>query len=362
LSDSSESQADTESEILSKVLKKKISRREAISTIGKAAIGVGVVAVAAVGGYEYLASQTPGVGPAASSTTSSASSTTSASSSSAVVTSKTLKYLKGGSLNLLDIQTLQPSLDYHVTLGGEQLYNELQGKLTEFDDSGNIVPFMADSWSTPDGGMTWVFKLKQGVKWSDGHDFTSDDVKFNFDRLAALKSKTGFYPTLTGATVVDKYTVQVNNTKPLNFPSIAATDRAGTLMPKLADSVINPNGDDPWGKNYFSKNVVGTGPFMLSAHIYNVSDVAVKNPYYWEKDADGNQLPYLGQVTRFVQTDATTRYQQGKAGQYNAVTAVPTAFWDEVKASSDWSLQSIPSNNYAQSTSTFLTQRVPYKT
>src|SRR5262249_21761210 len=56
-------------------------------------------------------------------------------------------------------------------------------QLVRFDADMTAVPELAESWQISPDGLTWTFKLRQGVKFHDGQEFTSADVKFSFDRL-----------------------------------------------------------------------------------------------------------------------------------------------------------------------------------
>src|SRR5499426_568185 len=59
----------------------------------------------------------------------------------------------------------------------------MYSQLVRFDPDMTPTPELAESWSISPDGLTWTFKLRQGVKWHDGQEFTSADVKFSFDRL-----------------------------------------------------------------------------------------------------------------------------------------------------------------------------------
>ncbi|HYB70096.1 MAG TPA: ABC transporter substrate-binding protein, partial [Candidatus Bathyarchaeia archaeon] len=59
------------------------------------------------------------------------------------------------------------------------MYNQL----VRFDENMTPTPDLAESWETSKDGTVWTFKLRQGVKFHDGQEFTSADVKFSFDRL-----------------------------------------------------------------------------------------------------------------------------------------------------------------------------------
>src|SRR5438876_11337763 len=63
-------------------------------------------------------------------------------------------------------------------------------QLVRFEPDMTPVPELAESWQISPDGLTWTFKLRQGVKFHDGQEFTSADVKFSFDRLLE-KSQSG---------------------------------------------------------------------------------------------------------------------------------------------------------------------------
>src|SRR5216110_2235649 len=63
-------------------------------------------------------------------------------------------------------------------------------QLVRFEPDMTPVPELAESWQVSPDGLTWTFKLRQGVKFHDGQEFTSADVKFTFDRLLE-KSASG---------------------------------------------------------------------------------------------------------------------------------------------------------------------------
>ena len=85
--------------------------------------------------------------------------------------------------------------------------------LLRYDPQGNLVPWLAESFSMSPDGKLWTFNLRKDVKWSNGDDLTSDDVKFSFERFISDDSKSPWSPlhrqTVDHIETPDKYTVQV---------------------------------------------------------------------------------------------------------------------------------------------------------
>ena len=77
------------------------------------------------------------------------------------------------------------SLDPHFasTEASFQVLNNVLDTLTFFDDQMNLIPWLAESWSRSDDGLTWTFNLRDGVTFSNGRAMTADDVVWSFNRL-----------------------------------------------------------------------------------------------------------------------------------------------------------------------------------
>src|SRR5438094_7198596 len=114
----------------------------------------------------------------------------------------------GGTLKLLAKAaggTLDPQVNY--TLQYWQLYQATYDGLLGFTKAGGnsaftVVPDLAESLPKPtNGGKTWVFKLRKGIKFSDGKPVTVNDVVASLQRIFKVKSPTsgGFYAGIVGA-------------------------------------------------------------------------------------------------------------------------------------------------------------------
>ena len=96
--------------------------------------------------------------------------------------------------------------------GKEFMYDSL----LEWDKDLNIKPALAETWETPDD-KTWIFRLRKGVKFHDGKELDSEDVKYSFEMQAnppppgSIKT---YYPKIASIDLPDKYTVKLNMSGP----------------------------------------------------------------------------------------------------------------------------------------------------
>jgi peptide/nickel transport system substrate-binding protein len=158
-----------------------------------------------------------------------------------------------------------------------------------------LLPGLAISWENPDP-LTYIFHLRKGVKWHNGQEFTSEDVKFSFDRI--LDPKVGspiakIFKTVQKIEAPDKYTVKITlkDTFP-DFLRYAAFIRNSAIVCK---SEVLKHGS-------LQKVMVGTGPFKLEEYKHGVGATFVRNPDYWDKP-----LPYLDGFKFVVVKDEASR-------------------------------------------------------
>ena len=173
---------------------------------------------------------------------------------------------------------------------------------------------LAESWSQPDP-LTYIVKVRQGVRWHDkppmnGRELTAQDIVYNFHRITGTGS---------GFTEPSPYSQLL---KSVSFESIEATDKwtvvfklkelnlnalTGILDDNIAwiypPEVIKEHGDvTNW------KNLVGTGPFMLTDWTKGSSVTWGKNPDYWGYDEKypENRLPYIDQLRALIMPEVAT--------------------------------------------------------
>jgi peptide/nickel transport system substrate-binding protein len=139
-------------------------------------------------------------------------------------------------------------------------------------ETGQNDPVLAVSWSTPDP-HTWEFKLRQGVRFHDGGEFTAEDVVHSYGRI---RDDPGSAQRSTLAEVehveaVDRYTVRVRTKTP-----------DASLIYKLNNRVIASKAHyDQLGPEQADRTPVGTGPYVFKEWVQGQRWVIERNPNYW---------------------------------------------------------------------------------
>lgn len=131
-----------------------------------------------------------------------------------------------------------------------------------------LVPWIATSHTVSDDGLTWTFKLRDGIKFHDGSALTAEDVVWSYQRLLGIKkgAASAFLPVLDPANVTapDKATVVFKLKHPY-VPFLSATP----LVAIVNRRVIEPNvKDGDWGTAWLSSNSAGSGPYTLDPASY----------------------------------------------------------------------------------------------
>ena len=174
---------------------------------------------------------------------------------------------------------------------------------------------LAESWDVPDP-QTYVFHIRQGVRWHDkapmnGRELTAEDVVYNFNRWRTSDQNTRLdelpYESITAT---DRYTVEIKlQDPPLDVLLVLIDDNIAFMN---APEVIEQHGDvADW------RNLVGTGPFMLTDWVEGSAITWAKNPDYWGHDEKypDNRLPYVDEVVRLIMPDQATRVSAMRTGK-----------------------------------------------
>lgn len=223
----------------------------------------------------------------------------------------------GGTLNFV-FKYEPPTLVGINNSGVTQTTAKLFDGLLTYDFDLTPKASLAVSWSMAPDGLSYLFKLRDGVKWHDGKPFTSADVAFTIDRLKRghPRGRTTF-ANVTDVKTPDPLTVEIALSKPAPYLITALGPTESPIVPKhIYESldIAAPPTD---------QHFVGTGPFVFKQWVRGSHAVFERNPNYWDKPK-----PYLDRiVTRFM-TDASARAAAFEAGDLDLGGMTPTPLAD----------------------------------
>ena len=157
-----------------------------------------------------------------------------------------------------------------------------------------VEPDLAERWEAPDD-TTYVFHLRQGVKWHNkppvnGRELVAEDVKFTFDRFLTEQGnpERQLLEPVDRVEVVDRYTVKFL----LKEPFVWLLDMLANAMCMW---IIAPEVVQQFGDLKKAETAIGTGPFLLERYEPNVKTVFKRNPDYFRQG-----LPYVDGVEWLV--------------------------------------------------------------
>ena len=169
----------------------------------------------------------------------------------------------------------------YTTCGNRLDETVLQGLAHVMCKGDGVKPLLAESWSTPDQGKTWIFKLRKGVKWHDGKPFGADDVVFSYstyadpavasiiaNNLSDVKGyedfRSGKANRLAGVSKLDDLTVKIE----LNGPRPLWVELKQIYFPILPRHLLTSVKPAELSRSTFwTQNRVGTGPYKWVKYV-----------------------------------------------------------------------------------------------
>ena len=191
--------------------------------------------------------------------------------------------------------------------------------LLEFDYDMNPTPLLATEWTVAEDGLTYTFKLREGVKWHDGEDFTAEDVKFSILTAAQFHSRNrSTFSKIAEIETPDDYTVILHLSEPTPFLLKAFSSMESPVVPSHLygpdeNPLTHPNNTAP----------IGTGPFVFKEWVRGSHVVWEKNPNYWNPE-----LPKVDTLVAKFVLDASARTIAFETGDVDIGYRTPVPFRD----------------------------------
>jgi len=202
-------------------------------------------------------------------------------------------------------------LDYALVSQTEvqNISNNIFDTLVRLDDNGNYEPNVAESWENPDDN-TWVFHLREGIKFTNGEPLDAFAVKYSLERIMDPEVKS---PQASRLSLVEE--VQAPDAKTVIIKTkepYAALLNIMTLM-----FIVPPKAVEEMGNEKFSQSPIGSGPFMFEEFVPGEKVVLKANKDYWKG------APKIDKLIFRPISEASTRIASLKTGEVDIIMAIP---------------------------------------
>lgn len=221
-------------------------------------------------------------------------------------------------------------IDHPARFSWVQQYNVIRQVAEQLTETGNdniTRPYLLESWEASEDVTTWTLNLRQGIKFNNGDELTSADVKFNFEQWldpdvgSSILSLMSYLSSADDVEVVDDYTLIMH----LQTPNIGVPEHLFHYPALIMHR--NFEGD-------FIRQPVGTGPFTLDEYSEGERAVLRRREDYWQIGEDGDPLPYLDEIiyvsmakdagVAAVQSGQVDTLYQPRASDWQALKDLPT--------------------------------------
>jgi len=238
---------------------------------------------------------------------------------------------KGGILHLVytdtsAAETTDPTVQTGIAVSQPYLQN-LYDRLTYLVPNTWVVqPQLATSWKPSNGGKTWTYTLRKGVKFHNGKTLDSKDVAWSYRHIMDKKNGSSAYAVITSQlasmATPNASTIVFHLKKPnALWPNFTSTYQTG----------VYPAGVDP------KKQPIGTGPFMHVSYKPTAGWQVKRNPHYWKPG-----LPYLDGIQAVYVSDPNTKVQSVLSGSGQISDRIPFTQIGTIKKNSNVRLFTLP--------------------
>ena len=206
---------------------------------------------------------------------------------------------KGGTLIMSVGATprhLNPAVQSGIDTGapGAQLF----ATPLRFDENWNPQPYLAESWSISDDGLSVTLNLVKGATFHDGKPITSKDVAFSIKTIKAHHPFKTMFGAVKRIDTPNSHTAVIRLSKPHPALLLALSSQLGAVIPEH----IYGDGQDPKTHPRNSENVVGSGPFKLVEFVRDQHIILERNENFF---LEGK--PYLDKIVMRIIKDPSAR-------------------------------------------------------
>lgn len=217
----------------------------------------------------------------------------------------------GGTLQwggAVPVQGLDPHLD--SAAASQRVLENITEPLVQLDFDYSLKPHLAKDWTTSDDNTKLEFTLREGVKFHNGKEMTSADVKASLERVANGEYlATGFFDFVDSMEAPDDYSFNVQLSEPF-----------APFLARMATSEMHVLPEEQTSDEKI-KEPIGTGPYKFESREIETSFTMTKFEDYWGASDDGG--PFLDKIVKSEIQDPSVRLQSFRAGEYDFVNGVP---------------------------------------
>src|SRR6266702_4121697 len=220
-----------------------------------------------------------------------------------------------------DVTAIDPH--YHNLTPNTNVAAHIFDFLVLRDERQKAIPGLAESWKTVDP-VTWEFKLRRGVRFHDGSEFTAADVLASIERVPTVPNSpspfTAYTKQIKEMVVVDPYTIRFKTATP--YPLMPSDMTQVAIVSKAAAKASTEDFNS-------GKAAIGTGPYKLIRYAKGDRIELARHEAYW-----GGKTPWNAVTLRLLPNDAS-RVAALLAGDVQAIEYVPTADVAKIRTDKD---------------------------
>lgn len=221
------------------------------------------------------------------------------------------------------------------------LYDTL---LQSTQDGTGVEPMLATGYEAAEDGLSYTVTLRDGIKFADGSEITPADVVWSLDR--ARNPENGIWnfslEAVDSVEAVGDNQIVINlNREDPSIPAALAMFNSAIMPQALFEATEGATELEK--AQAFAEAPIGSGAFVLKEWVRGSHMVLERNPYYWQTDADGVQLPYLDAVRFEIIPEDATRILKLQAGEIDASEFIPLSRVAELDADPNINMELFPS-------------------